>query len=98
MAPFFVTLCSRFFSTKIMKTSKRSAYHRFTQEEKRFIAKWYSKVQTCCIAHILGIDVQKLEQYVYRNNTERWAHKSELTISRIRRLISALGVAARQKK
>ena len=78
--------------------SKRSAYHRFTQEEKHFIEKWYPHVQTPCIAHILGVEAQKIEQLAYRNNTERWAHKSKLTISRIRRQASALGVAARQKK
>jgi hypothetical protein len=82
----------------IMKKGKRSVYHRFTASEKSFIAKWYPKVQTCCMAHILGVDVLKIEQFAYRNNTERWARKSKSTLSRIRLQASALGVAARKKK
>jgi hypothetical protein len=82
----------------IMNKSKGSVYHRFTASEKSFIAKWYPKVQTCCMAHILGIDAQKIEQFAYRNNTERWARKSKSTLSRIRMQASALGVAARRKK
>ncbi len=83
----------------MMKKTKntRSAYHRFTDDEKRFIAKWYPHVQTQCLAHILGIDALKIEQHAYRNNTERWAHKSELTLRRIRSRVSAAGVAARKR-
>ena len=80
---------------KINKT--KSAYHRFSNDEKRFIAKWYPHVQTLCIANILGIDAQKIEQLAYRNNTERWAHKTELTLKRIRSRVSVAGVAARRK-
>jgi hypothetical protein len=45
----------------------------------------------------LGIDVQKIEQLAYRNNTERWAHKTELTLKRIRSRVCVAGVAARRK-
>ena len=83
-----------------MKENKdtRSAYHRFTDDEKRFIAKWYPHVQTQCLAHVLGVDTQKIEQLAYRNNTERWAHKTELTLRRIRSRASAAGVAARRRE
>lgn len=76
----------------------KSTYHHFSKEEKRFIAKWYPHAQTLCIANILGIDAQKIEQLAYRNNTERWAHKTELTLRRIRSRVSVAGVAARRKQ
>ena len=44
------------------------------------------------------VDAQKIEQLAYRNNTERWAHKTELTLRRIRYRASVAGVAARRRE
>ena len=49
------------------KQTEKRTYHRFTKQEKRFIRRWYAKVQTCCIAHILGLPTEKVKKFAERH-------------------------------
>lgn len=60
-----------------MKRRKGNAYHRFSDEEKRFIRKWYPRTMTMCVAHILGLSVLQVENYVLRNAGEPWTKKKD---------------------
>lgn len=77
------------------KLEQKRSYHRFTEQERRFIRRWYANVQTCCIAHLLGLTTDQVEGYVERNSGEPWAHKNQLKKRTIRSFYGVLGADAR---
>lgn len=79
-------------------TARRSAYHRFTPLELRFIRVWYAHIPTPCLARLLGIEPRKVEQYVYRHQGERWARKTPEALARLRAQASAKGLAVRRRR
>ena len=66
--------------------AKKRPYHRFTEQEKQFISRWYAKVNTCCIAHLLGLTTEQVKKFAERKRGDRndrvWC-KNALIISEI---------------
>lgn len=51
-------------------TAARS-YHHFTEQEQRFIRRFYATTRTCCIAHILGLTITQVKKFAERNRIDR---------------------------
>ena len=56
----------RFAELLVKEQAKKRPYHRFTEQEKQFISRSYAKVNTCCIANLLGLTTEQVKKFAER--------------------------------